>query len=353
MDERDTLTGDVRGASAPPQELHGMTDPGPGWRSDLAGAIRDPDELWRLLDLPAADLPAARRAAKLFPLLVPRGFAALMRPGDLRDPLLMQVLPINAETQTAPGFTADPLQESGCAPVPGLLTKYHGRALLVATGACAVHCRYCFRRHFPYDDLPRGRGWWAPALARIRADDTLNELILSGGDPLTLPDAQLSRIAADAAAIPHLTRLRIHSRLPVVLPARIDDAFIGWFTNTRLRPVLVMHANHAREISPAVVAAIARLRAAAVTVLNQSVLLKGINDDAAVLADLSESLFAAGVLPYYLHALDHVAGAAHFLIGDDRAADIMRDLAARLPGYLVPRLVRERPGRPGKDPLPW
>lgn len=319
------------------------------WQRELAEAIRDPAELRALLGLPSAPTPAA---AKTFPLLVPRAFAALMRHGDPHDPLLRQVLPHGDEdAPQPPGFAADPLGEEGCAPAPGLLRKYRSRALLVTTGACAVHCRYCFRRHFAYDALPRGRRWWAAAIANLAADPDVAELILSGGDPLTLPDAQLAELAAAAAEIPHLTRLRLHTRLPVVLPSRVDDGLLAWLTGTRLMPVVVIHANHPAELSPAVAAACARLRAAGVTVLNQSVLLAGVNDDVAVLAALSERLFASGVLPYYLHALDRVAGAAHFRVDDDRARELHRALAARLSGYLVPRLVREEPGAPGKTPL--
>ncbi|MBA3684328.1 MAG: EF-P beta-lysylation protein EpmB [Planctomycetes bacterium] len=331
-------------------------DPGdsaPTWRRQLAGAIRDPGELVRLLGLPEDLLPGARAAAKLFPLLVPRGFAALMRRGDPGDPLLRQVLPLDREADEPPGYIADPLRESSCSPVPGLLRKYAGRALLVVTGACAIHCRYCFRRHFPYGDIPGGRSRWEAALAHVAADPSINELILSGGDPLTLPDGQLAELAEAFAAIPHLRRLRIHSRLPVVLPARVDDALISWFARGRLAPVLVIHANHANELGDEAAAACARLRSAGVTLLNQSVLLAGVNDDAEVLAQLSERLFALGVLPYYLHALDRVRGAAHFAVADARALAIAGALAQHLPGYLVPRLVREEPGATGKTPLGW
>jgi EF-P beta-lysylation protein EpmB len=322
-----------------------------GWSRLLAEAVRDPAELLRLLELPAELLAGAVAASAQFPLLVPRGFVALMRRGDPHDPLLRQVLPLGEENVVTPGFSADPLSERSCGPAPGLLHKYAGRALLVATGACAVHCRYCFRRHFPYQELPRGRRWWEPALAYLRDDPTLHELILSGGDPLTLPDAQLAELAAELAAIPQLRRLRVHSRLPVVLPERIDDAFLRWFTGTRLTSVLVIHANHAREIAAPVAAAIARVRGAGATVLNQSVLLAGVNDGVDALAELSERLFEAGALPYYLHQLDRVQGAGHFLVDDVRALALVRDLAGRLPGYLVPRLVREEPGMPGKMPL--
>lgn len=340
--EGDTLAGTPAHASGQP----------PGdWRRDLAEAIRDPAQLLEILGLPAELLPAAKRAAAQFPLLAPRGFVARMRKGDLTDPLLRQVLPLGEESVAHPGFSTDPLAETACGPRPGVLHKYHGRALLVTTGACAVHCRYCFRRHFSYEDLPRGRQWWSEAVAYVGADDSLKEVLLSGGDPLTLPDVQLAALATDLAVIPHLERLRIHTRLPVVLPKRIDDGLLSWLTGTRLAPVMVIHANHPAELSPDVVAACRRLRDAGVTVFNQSVLLQGVNDAVEVLVALSESLFRAGVVPYYLHVLDHVAGAGHFLIDDERACALHAGVAARLPGYLVPRLVREEPGQAGKTPL--
>jgi EF-P beta-lysylation protein EpmB len=325
----------------------------PRWQRLLAEAVRDLDELWALLALDPALLPAARRAAQGFPLLVPRGFVALMRRGDPADPLLRQVLPLGDELSSPPGYSADPLHESGpgCGAAPGLLTKYRGRALLVTTGACAVHCRYCFRRHFPYDGLPRGARWWTPALDALAADPLCHELILSGGDPLTLPDVQLAALIADAAAVPSLTRLRVHTRLPVVLPERVDSGLRDALTSTRLTCTVVIHANHARELSPAVAEACASLRAAGCLLLNQSVLLAGINDDTAALGELSERLAACGVLPYYLHQLDLVAGAAHFAVSDERACDLHGQLHAALPGWLVPRLVREIPGEPGKTPL--
>jgi len=345
----DTLAGSPSRASghAASGEASMETD----WRRELAEAIRDPAELLRMLDLPMSLLPAAERAAALFPLLVPRGFVARMRLGDIHDPLLRQVLPLGEETLPIPGFSADPLAETACGPRPGVLHKYHGRALLVTTGACAVHCRYCFRRHFAYDELPRGRRWWSEAVDYVRADASLHEVLLSGGDPLTLPDAQLAALVEDFAAIPHLERMRVHTRLPVVLPSRVNDHLLAWLTGTRLAPVMVIHANHPAEIVDEVASACRRLRDAGVTMLNQSVLLRGINDDVSVLAELSERLFRAGVLPYYLHALDHVAGAGHFLVDDMRAKDLHVALAARLPGYLVPRLVREEPGQAGKTPL--
>lgn len=340
--EGDTLAG---------SPAHASGQPAGDWRRELAEAIRDPADLLRILELSPDLLPAARQAAAQFPLLAPRGFVARMRKGDLHDPLLRQVLPLGEETLDLPGFSTDPLAETACGPRPGVLHKYHGRVLLVTTGACAVHCRYCFRRHFAYEDLPRGRQWWGEALVYVRADATIKEVLLSGGDPLTLPDAQLAALSAELAQVPHLERLRIHTRLPVVLPGRVDDGLLAWLTGTRLAPVLVIHANHPAELSSEVVSACRRLRDAGVTVLNQSVLLRGVNDAVETLATLSEALFRAGVLPYYLHVLDHVAGAGHFLVDDARARELHTGLAARLPGYLVPRLVREEPGQAGKSPL--
>jgi EF-P beta-lysylation protein EpmB len=233
----------------------------------------------------------------------------------------------------------------------GVLHKYHGRALLIASGSCAINCRYCFRRHFPYGEEMAAAGQWKQALEHLRQDPSISELILSGGDPLALATSKLEELGRGLADLPQVIRLRIHSRLPVVLPERIDDAFIGWLTQLPLQKVVVLHANHANELDASVDAACARLRAAGATVLNQSVLLRGVNDDADVLAELSERLFAAGVLPYYLHQLDRVQGAAHFEVDDRRALALVEALRARLPGYLVPRLVREVGGDASKRPL--
>ncbi len=335
---------------APPASPRGV----PAWRRALAEAVRDPEELLGLLGLLDRDpalLPAARRAAERFPLRVPRGYVARMRPGDPRDPLLLQVLPLDRELEDAAGFGADPVGDRAAAVGPGLLHKYRGRALLMVTGACAVHCRYCFRRELPYGELGAGSGGWDEALHRVASDPTVEEVILSGGDPLAVSDERLAGLAAGIAAIPHVRRLRIHSRNPVVLPERVDDRLLGWLAASPLQRVVVVHANHAREIDDSVRAAFARLREAGATLLNQSVLLAGVNDSEAALADLSEALFEAGALPYYLHLLDRVRGAAHFEVGEERARRLLGRAATRLPGYLVPRLVREVAGAPAKVPL--
>lgn len=320
----------------------------PSWQRELAQAISDPAELIQLLKLDPALIEPARAAARQFPLRVPRGFAARMRPGDPADPLLRQVLPLGVENAAAPGFIRDPVGDLAAKVGPGLLQKYQGRVLLTATGACAVHCRYCFRRHFPYaEENPTVEGWGA-ALAHIAADASVTEVIVSGGDPLTLADARLADLFASLAAVSHVQRLRMHTRLPVVLPTRVTPGLCQLLVGTRLQCVMVLHANHANEIDDTVVAAIQQLRAAGVTLLNQSVLLAGVNDDAGVLCALSERLFALGVLPYYLHLLDRVEGAAHFDVEERVAKQLWLEVAARLPGYLVPRLVREEPGAAAK-----
>ena len=322
--------------------------PAAPWQRLLADAIDDPAVLLRALDLPEHLLPAARRAAALFPLRVPAPYLKRIRPGDAADPLLRQVLPLDLECETRPGYSADPLGESAAQPVPGLLKKYHGRALLIATGACAVHCRYCFRRHFPYADAHAGGSRLEPALAAIAADASIGEVILSGGDPLTLSDARLAELAHRLTAIGHVHTLRIHSRLPVVLPQRVDGGLLDWLGRLPLRKVLVLHSNHAAEVDREVEDALAALAAAGVTLLNQAVLLRGVNDDADTLVSLSERLHRAAVLPYYLHLLDRVQGAAHFEVSETRGVALVAALRARLPGYLVPRLVREQPGADGK-----
>lgn len=320
----------------------------PTWQRELSEALRDPAELLQLLELDPALLPAARRAAELFPLRVPRGFVARMRHRDPSDPLLRQILPLDAETQTTTGFGTDPVGDHAAERGEGILHKYHGRVLLIATGACAVHCRYCFRRHFPYQDSTAARAEWRGALDYLATRPEVSEVILSGGDPLVLADRRLQALAAGLTEIPHLRRLRIHSRLPVVLPSRVDQDLLRWFAQGRLRPVMVIHANHAHELDAEVAAALARLAEAGVTLLNQTVLLRGINDDATALAALSERLFDLGVQPYYLHLLDRVQGAAHFEVTEPAARAVLAELAAQLPGYLVPKLVREEAGRPNK-----
>ena len=320
------------------------------WQRELAEAVSDPAELLRLLDLDPRRVPQAQLIGSAFPLRVPRYFVGLMRRGDPADPLLAQVLPTLNEQLQVPGFVADPVGDLPASCDFGLLKKYHGRALLVSTGACAVHCRYCFRRHFPYAEQTVLRHW-QQALEALRRQTDVRELILSGGDPLCLSDNRLHRLIADAASLPHLQRLRIHTRVPVVMPSRVTQALCQILAGSRLQAVMVIHANHPREITPVLDHALVKLRTAGIPLLNQSVLLKSVNDDADTLATLSESLFGIGVVPYYLHTLDRVAGAAHFDVPLARARRLYAELRTRLPGYLVPRMVRELPGRAYKTPL--
>ncbi|MHB8474588.1 MAG: EF-P beta-lysylation protein EpmB [Sulfuricaulis sp.] len=321
------------------------------WQSALARAITDPAELLAAVGLGEEWLAAAQAAARLFPLRVPRGFVARMRQGEPHDPLLRQVLPLAEECHAVEGFGTDPVGDLAAMAVPGVLHKYHGRVLLTATGACAVHCRYCFRRHFPYNAANAAGDRWRIALDYIAADDSITEVILSGGDPLSLSDRRLAELVRSLDKIEHLRRLRVHTRLPIVLPERVDDELLGWLGATRLQTVMVVHANHANEIDPPVRAALARLKSAGVQLLNQSVLLRGVNDSADALVALSDGLFEAGVLPYYLHMLDKVQGAVHFEVPDAVARRLMAELNGRLSGYLVPRLVREMAGAPGKVAL--
>ncbi len=320
----------------------------PTWQRELARAITDPAELLAVLGLGMDDLPAAQAAARLFGLRVPRGFVARMRPQDPRDPLLRQVLPLGDECLATEGFNQDPVEDRAAMVTPGVLHKYQGRALLTVTGACAVHCRYCFRRHFPYHDANPSANHWREALDYIAADDSIDEVILSGGDPLVLSDRRLAAFAESLAEIPHVKRLRLHTRLPIVVPERVNEELLAWLGATRLAPIMVVHANHANEIDGAVRAGFARLKKGGVILLNQSVLLRGVNDNVDALCSLNKTLFDAGVLPYYLHLLDKVQGAAHFEVDEGTARRLHAELNARLPGYLVPRLVCEISGEPAK-----
>jgi L-lysine 2,3-aminomutase len=316
------------------------------WQIELRQAIVSLEELCKILELAPEQVSAG--ASREFSLRVPRGFVARMRKGNPHDPLLRQVLPLIDEQHITEGFLWDPVADRAAETRPGVLHKYPGRVLLVTTGACALHCRYCFRRHFPYAESNPARDQWQAALDYIEHDASISEVILSGGDPLMLTDLRLADLAQRLAAITHVRRLRVHTRMPIVLPERVEDPLIGWLGGTRLHPVMVVHANHANEIDQKVISALQYLRAAGVTVLNQSVLLRGVNDSVQVLSDLSEALFAAGVLPYYLHLLDRVQGAAHFEVAPATALHLIDSLRRTLPGYLVPRLVREAPGMPYK-----
>jgi EF-P beta-lysylation protein EpmB len=323
------------------------------WQRELAESTTDPHALLAALGLDPKLLAGAQAANESFDLRVTPGFLARMRPGDPDDPLLRQVLPIADELIDAPGYEADPLREHTFTRAPGLLQKYAGRALLITTQACAIHCRYCFRREFPYSqqsEAGEGATRFRAALETIAADTSIEEVILSGGDPLSLSDARLTRITDSLRPMQHVKRIRVHTRQPIVLPSRVDDGLVTWLRGIGRPTVFVLHTNHPNEIDGTVRDACARLRNAGVTLLNQSVLLRGVNDDADTLAQLSRALMDAGVVPYYLHLPDRVRGTAHFEVDESRAQQLIGELSARLSGYLVPRLVREIPGAASKVP---
>lgn len=328
-----------------------LDEPFPSWHESLAGAIRDPATLLQRLQLPLSLLESAQSAARQFPVMVPESYLARMRPGDINDPLLQQVLPRGEELLRVPGFLQDAVDDEASRIAPGLLQKYTGRALMIVTGACAVHCRYCFRRHYPYGDEPKRIHDWEPALQALSADSSIHEVLLSGGDPLMATDQRLRELVKRLEQIPHLQRLRIHSRLPIVLPNRVTDEFLELLGSMRLTPLMVVHANHPQEIASDCASALRSLVRSGVTTLNQSVLLRGINDSVETLQELSERLINLGVIPYYLHQLDRVQGTAHFEVPEATGLKLIEALQRRLPGYGVPRYVRETAGEPHKQPV--
>lgn len=331
--------------AAPPDHLESQAE---SWRESLRTAVRDPVQLCRLLALPTELEAAAVHAGQTFPVFAPLSYVARIKPRDPGDPLLRQILPVADELLDSPAFTRDPVGDEAAQCTPGLLQKYHGRALMITTGACAVHCRYCFRRHYPYGDRPRSPQQWNSALRVLAADNSLEEIVLSGGDPLTLLDSQLEELIRVLAELPGLRRFRIHSRLPIVIPGRVTAELLAALRSTRLWPVMVVHANHAQELDGSVQDSLARLVDAGVPVLNQTVLLRGVNDSAAAQIELSRRLLDCRVLPYYLHQLDRVAGAMHFEVPVERGLAIMAEMRSCLPGYAVPRYVREIPGEASK-----
>ncbi len=322
------------------------------WQQQLGNAYCQVKELLADLELSTHYRPEMELAAEAFRFQVPRYFAALMKKGDIHDPLLLQVLPAAAELQHKPGFVMDPLGDQDAHEGNGILHKYHGRVLLITTGACAISCRYCFRRHFPYASHQALKNQWQPALRQLQQDPGIHEVILSGGDPLSLGNERLQLLIQELERIPHIRRLRIHTRLPVVLPSRIDQPLIELLGNTTLATSMVVHINHPHELTTELEQALCPLRRVGITLLNQSVLLKGINDSVSTQVLLCESLYSAGILPYYLHQLDHVQGAAHFAVNDQTALGLHRRMEQRLPGYLLPRLVREVAGANSKQTLP-
>ncbi|MFW1923686.1 EF-P beta-lysylation protein EpmB [Acinetobacter geminorum] len=322
------------------------------WQSQLSDLITDPSELLSLLELSSEQLlSGAILASEKFKLRVPRAFVGKMNAKNPLDPLLLQVLPHHLELEEHPEFVTDPLGEEAANQLPGVLHKYKSRFLLTLTGACAVHCRYCFRRHFPYqENLPKNEDW-LNIKNYIEANPNINEIILSGGDPLTLSNRKLALWLERLSSLKQIQILRIHSRVPIVIPNRIDQELISLLKNSRLRIVLVVHSNHASELDDFTCSKLLQLSDHHITVLNQAVLLKGVNDSAQTLVDLSYRLFEARVMPYYLHVLDKVKGAQHFDLESSEIDEIYRDVLANLPGYLVPKLVREIAGEKNKTPL--
>jgi len=319
------------------------------WQQQLAEAFNNIEDLCRYLDLSPGDLPVSAIAADNFPLRVPLSFAACMEKGNPHDPLLRQVLPIEEELTVYQGFSNDPVGDLAAATQAGVLHKYHGRVLFINTGSCAINCRYCFRRNFPYADLQLSKQNEDAALQAIQNDPSISEVILSGGDPLLLSDSRLTRLIRQLDGIKHLKRIRIHSRLPIVLPARITDEFINTLTQSPKQIIIIVHCNHVNEISDRVVTVCASLKNAGIALFNQSVLLRGVNDNAEVLCELNEQLFSHGITPYYLHLLDKATGTGHFEVSEAEALALIRQVQATLPGYMIPKLVKEQAGATSKQ----
>lgn len=320
------------------------------WQKELASVVTDPQELLDMLEISPVQYQKHFSARKLFPVRVPRPYLSRIKNGDINDPLLKQVMPHSDEFTLTEGFVADPLDEHDTV-AEGLLHKYKHRVLMIVKAGCAVNCRYCFRRHFPYQDNSPNKKRWQSALDYIAKHNEINEVIFSGGDPLMASDEHLAWLVKAIETIPHVKRLRIHTRLPIVIPNRITDSLVSTLINTRLKAAIVFHINHPQEIDPAVTQAVKKLRDNSIPLFNQSVLLKGVNDNADVLAELSETIFDIGIQPYYLHLLDKVQGAAHFDIEENEAINITNQLMTILPGFLMPKLVREIAGEPNKTPI--
>ncbi|MGZ5576258.1 MAG: EF-P beta-lysylation protein EpmB [Methylobacter sp.] len=334
--------------SEPQSEIHHFTK---NWQQQLVEAFNNIGDLCHYLNLSPNDLPISTAAAENFPLRVPLSFAACIEKGNAHDPLLRQVLPMNEELLDYPGYSNDPVGDLTAATQVGVLHKYHGRVLFINTGSCAINCRYCFRRNFPYTDLQLSKQQENAAIKSIQNDTSISEVILSGGDPLLLNESRLARLIRQLDGIKHLKRIRIHSRLPVVLPARITAEFINTLTQSSKQIIIVVHCNHANEISDRVIAVCNSLKNSGITLFNQSVLLKGVNDNAEVLCKLSEQLFSHGIIPYYLHLLDKATGTGHFEVSETEALTLMQQVQAALPGYLVPKLVKEQAGATSKQTI--
>ncbi|MBA6254129.1 MAG: EF-P beta-lysylation protein EpmB [Colwellia sp.] len=320
------------------------------WQKELSNVVTDPKKLLDMLEIDSQDYLQHFSARKLFPVRVPRPFITRMKKGDFNDPLLKQVMPLSDEFVISDGYSMDPLEEHDTV-AEGLLHKYKHRVLMIIKSGCAVNCRYCFRRHFPYDENSPNKVRWQPALKYIADHPEINEVIFSGGDPLMASDDHLQWLIEQLEPIKHLTRLRIHTRLPIVIPQRITTSLVNILSESRLKATMVLHINHPNEIDDEVKQALEKLRVARIPLFNQSVLLKGVNDDAKLLCQLSETLFDSGIQPYYLHMFDPVQGVAHFDICEEEAKIIVQKMMAILPGFLMPKLVREIAGEANKTPI--
>jgi len=349
MNSLETVSRDANPSPIGPLQL---VETQSSWQRDLAAAIRNPRALLAALQLSEQEIPElSEEAAAEFPLLVPLSFLDRMEPQNPHDPLLRQVLPVSAEQASMPGFVVDAVGDEAARQSAGLLQKYQGRVLMIAAGSCAIHCRYCFRRSYPYSEEPKRLSDWEPALQRVAEDETVREVILSGGDPLMLPNWRLAALVERIDAITHVDRIRIHTRLPIVLPSRVDGELLDLLKSVRAQVVFVVHANHANEIQADCQETLRQLVSSGFPVLNQTVLLKDINDTAEALEQLSNALINIGVMPYYLHQLDRVAGTAHFEASTDVGRRLIAELRERLPGYAVPRFVQEIAGRGSKTSL--
>lgn len=321
------------------------------WQEELKSLIQDPEQLLTELDLDPALLPAALSAAKRFPLRLTRSFLSRIEKGNINDPLLKQVLPLGLELEEHPNFSPDPLDEASYNPIPGVVHKYENRVLLIDTTSCAINCRYCFRREFDYSANRLSEQDWEAIYAYLTKDTAIDEVIFSGGDPLLQSDRHFASVLQRLAAIPHLARVRVHSRIPIVLPTRVSESLLQIFSQSRLQSIWVVHCNHAQELDKHVIDAFRAIRKANITLLNQAVLLQGVNDNAEVQITLAKSLFEAGVQPYYLHVLDKVSGTTHFDVDISYTKQIYETMRSKLAGYMLPRLVREQAGASAKTPI--
>lgn len=331
-----------------PEPLIIQSDHPKKWQQILSDLLTDPKDLLTYLELDEAERPASLLAQTQFPMKVPMPFIAKMNKADWDDPLLKQIWPAAEEEIIDSRYVTDPLAEADSNPIPGLLHKYHGRVLLTAAPHCAIHCRYCFRRHFDYEENAPSRILWQRCFDYINADSSIEEVILSGGDPLALADKQLGWLLDELESISHITTIRIHTRLPIVIPQRITEALIEVLSQRKIKLVMVIHCNHPQELCPESRLSLSTLSANGVILMNQSVILKDVNDNSDCLIELSRKLFSVNVLPYYLHLPDEVAGTAHFDVSKSRALELLAQMQSQLPGYLVPKLVKEEPGQPSK-----